>query len=87
MNMCTHTDIYIHTVYNTNNPLICYIRKCTILADLRAEIERLTSLLATSGTPLSASQLFQNNVSHASDIEELQKKLKEAEKLMTECTR
>jgi len=63
--------------------LVCFI-------ELRAEIERLTGLLSTNSTSLTvtaASQLLQSSGSHASDVEELQKKLKEAEKLMTECTR
>ena len=58
--------------------------------ELRAEIERLTGLLGINGAPLTsftAGQLFQNSTSHASDMEELQKKLREAEKLMVECTR
>ena len=63
-----------------------YIHK----TELRAEIERLTGLLGINGAPLTsftAGQLFQNSTSHASDVEELQKKLREAEKLMVECTR
>ena len=58
--------------------------------ELRAEIERLTGLLSTNSASLTvttASQLLQSSANHASDVEELQKKLKEAEKLMTECTR
>ena len=60
------------------------------LTELRAEIDRLTGLLGTNSASFSVttvSQLLQNNISHTSDVEELQKKLREAEKLMTECTR
>jgi len=60
------------------------------VTELRAEIERLTGLLGTSSASLSAttaSQLLQSNTNYASDVEELQKKLRETEKLMTECTR
>lgn len=60
------------------------------MTELRTEIERLTGLLGTSNASLSVtttSQFIQSNSSYASDVEELQKKLREAEKLMTECTR
>jgi len=54
---------------------------------LRAEIERLTSLLGSNVTTPVTSQPPQFNGSHVADMEELRKKLKETEKLMVDCSR